>query len=108
MMRYENAALRAREEQTPEHEAFKYTFGANGEKYELRVARDAEGAFLAVEIYEDGMPFELADIYLLGGKYKVCTLRARALTAVHKICDTLQEACAAVVAREFNNIICFL
>lgn len=108
MIRYADKAMRAREEQTPEHEAFKYTFGANGEKYELRVARDAEGAFLAVEIYEDGMPFELADIYLLGGKYKVCTLRARALTAVHKICDTLQDACAAVVAREFNNIICFL
>ena len=108
MMRYESAAMRAREEQTPEHEAFKYTFGANGEKYELRVARDVDGAFLAVEIYEDGMPFELADIYFSEGKYMVCTLQARALTAVHKVCDTLQEACAAVIAREFNEILYFL
>jgi len=107
-MRYENAAMRTREEKTPEHEAFKYTFGTNGEKYELRVARSPHGGFLAVEIYEDGMPFELADIYLSDGKYKVCTFRARALTAVHKVCDTLQEACAAVVAREFNEILYFL
>lgn len=108
MMRYEDAAMRKREERTPEHEAFKATFWHNREKYVLHVARDAEGAFLAVEIYEDGMPFELADIYLLDGKYKVCTLRARALTAVHKVCDTLKEACAAVVAREFNEILYFL